>query len=171
MIGPMHTTVERVLIAAKQTMEAAGVNCLLTTLDTSGCPRARIMAAVDAGPDMSLWFVTNPATRKVEQIRKDRRAMVAWYDAKGQGYLTLNGEISFVDDPNEKQHHWREEMRVFFPGGPDTKDFMVLKFVPSHLELLSFSLGIATTPFAWRPVVLVRADAGWLIGDRAGSET
>ena len=54
-------------------MSAAGT-CTLITLDQEGRPRARVMDAFLPEDDFTVWFGTNPKSRKVAQIKNDPRA-------------------------------------------------------------------------------------------------
>ena len=56
--------------------------CALITLDSEGRPRVRVMDPFIPENDFTVWFGTNPKTRKVEQIKNNpdsRRIIVsAW---------------------------------------------------------------------------------------------
>jgi general stress protein 26 len=133
----------------------------LVTLDETGAPRARIMGAFEPDEAMTIWMATNPRTRKVADLRRDARAMMAYYDSKGGGYVTLSGRAEVVTDLAERRRRWTPEFACFFPGGPEGHDYVLLRFTPSRIEAMSFSLGVATRPFEYAPAVIVRSGSGW----------
>lgn len=162
---------DEVLDAARAIMKAAKY-CFLITLDKSGQPQARVMGSLDLELDMDVWMATNPKTRKVQEIRGDSRATLAYYDPKGDGYVTLVGRAHMVDDLREKRLHWREELRPFFPQGPEGGDYILIKFVSARVEVMSFSLGIATRPFTFRPQSSIeKTPGGFLRSDRGNGSS
>ena len=152
----------RVLEAARETMRAAHY-CFLVTLDSSGQPQARLMDPFEPEPDMVVWMGTKVGTRKVGQIRGDGRATLAYYDGTGAGYVTLIGSIRLVDDLEERRRRWKPGWEAFFGAGPEADDYLLLKFVPSQIEVMSFTHGVGADPTAFRPAILERSGSGWVV--------
>lgn len=150
----------RVLDAARQTISAAKY-CFLITLDKSGQPQARLMEPLELEPDMKIWMGTHTRTRKVRQLRDNSRATVACYDAAGVGYASLLGRARLEESLAERRRRWKEEWRSFFPQGPEGKDFILIEFVPQRIEVMNYSLGIATDPLAFRPAIVRREASVW----------
>jgi general stress protein 26 len=144
----------------RETMQATPY-CFLITLDGSGQPQARLMRWAEQEPNLTLWLVTNPATRKAQELRADSRATVACYDPQGEGYVTLAGRARLVSAPLEKRRHWQENWEDFFPAGPDDPAALLIEFTPERVEVMSFYRNLATTPFTFRPLILVRRGSGW----------
>jgi hypothetical protein len=48
-----------------------------------------------------------------------------------------------------KTAYWKEEWKDFYPDFPD--DYLLIKFVPSTLELSSTSMGIYSDAETWEP--------------------
>ena len=71
--------VKQVLDAVQATMKAEQY-CFLITLDNSGQPQARMVAALAVEPDLRVWIVTSPDTRKVKEIQEDDRTTMAFSD-------------------------------------------------------------------------------------------
>jgi general stress protein 26 len=155
---------EDVLEAARAGMNRAR-HCFLITLDASGRPQARLMDPFEPEADLTVWMATHPATRKVGQLRNDSRATLAYFDAEGTGYVTLIGEGLLVDDPEERRRRWKPEWEPFYPDGPEGDDYLLIRFVPSRVEVMSLSDGIAADPQSWRPAILDRRDGVWVPGD------
>ena len=160
-------TAERVLDAALITMKAARY-CFLITLDATGQPQARLVFGYGLGhdPDMTLRIATNPTTRKVREIARDGRATVAYGDAAGEGYVTLIGEARLVTDLAERRRWWDEELRPFFPHGPEDDDFLLIEFRPRRVEVMSFAHKVANEPDSWAPAVLEWEGGRWVLRER-----
>jgi general stress protein 26 len=144
----------------RETMQATPY-CFFITLDGNGQPQARLMRWAEQEPDLTLWLVTNPATRKAQELRVDSRATVACYDPQGEGYVTLAGRARLVSAPQEKRCHWQESWEDFFPAGPNDPAALLIAFTPERVEVMSFYRHLATAPFAFRPLMLVRRGLGW----------
>jgi general stress protein 26 len=133
--------------------------CFLITLDTSGNPQARVMQPLSLEDDFRVWMATSPVTRKFQEIRRDRRATLAYIDKKGD-YVTLAGEVFIREDKEVRDRLWKDEMKAFWPDGPD-RGFILLEFIPSRIEVLSFEKDVSGEPKGWRPVILRRKAKGW----------
>src|SRR6187401_651455 len=69
----------RILSAAREVMKKARYASLVT-LAADGQPQARIIDPADAGSDLTVWIATNPATRKVGELRANPRATLFYFD-------------------------------------------------------------------------------------------
>ncbi|MBS1827688.1 MAG: pyridoxamine 5'-phosphate oxidase family protein [Acidobacteria bacterium] len=152
-------TPDRVLEAARAVMESAEF-CFLITVDASTEPHARLMQPFPPDAQMHVWFGTNPASRKVAQIRKNPRTTLAYYDKAGPNYVTLSGTSRIADAPAERRKNWRKEWEAFFPGGPEGANYVVIEFIPQRIELISATHKIAVEP-ASPPAILYRTRSGW----------
>ncbi len=152
--------VKQILDAVRATMKAERC-CFLVTVDANGQPQARMVEALSVEPDMRVWMITNPETRKVKEIRNDSRATMVFSDNEGEGYATLIGNARLVDDVNRKKVLWKFEQGAFFPGGPEGEDSILIEFIPSRVEIMHFHLKIGIYPFDFRPKVLVKEGDSW----------
>jgi len=151
-------TREEILRAARRVIEAAGLATLIT-LDCEGQPQARIMDAFPPEKDFTVWMATNRSTRKVGQIRSDPRTTLHYVDPAGASYVTLIGRSEVVEDPAARERHWKEEWAAFYEDGPWGEDFLLIRFRPLRLEIVSIEHGIAAEPRSWRPAI-VEFDSG-----------
>lgn len=159
-LSAQPASVDQTIEAARSAMASAKF-CFLITVDELGQPRARLMEAFTPDEKLTIWFGTNPATRKVGQIRRNPRVTVAYYDPAGPNTVTLAGKARVVDSVEEKKKHWREGWDSFFPGGPGGKNYTVIEFVPDQVELISNSKNIGNAPASLLPAILVRSGGGW----------
>lgn len=160
--GRAPETAAHVLDVARATMATARF-CFLTTLDAAGYPQARLVQPLAPEPSMRVWFGTNSTTRKVQEIRADPRATVAYCDSQAGGYVTLRAQLRLVDDLTERRQRWREEWRTYFPEGPEDDDYLLIVCDPTRIEVMSLGLNVAVRPYTWRPAVLARSGATWAL--------
>ena len=50
--------------------------------------------------------------------------------------------------------HWKPDWKNFYRDEYRGQDYLLLRFVPRRLEIVSHAHGIAAEPMAWRPAVL-----------------
>jgi general stress protein 26 len=133
---------------------AAARYCSLITVGEDGHPQARIVDPFPPEGELTVWIATNPATRKVVQVRKDRRVTLLYFDPKGPGYVTILGEARLVDDPREKGKRWKPEWSRFYKDENRGADYLLIRIEPRRLEVVSEAHGLVNDPATWRPVTL-----------------
>jgi len=149
-VGAQQPTKSRedLLRAAREVIAGARYAALITK-DSTGFPQARAIDPLAPDSAFVVWIGTNPRTRKVNEIRRDRRVALYWFDPTTQGYVTLRGTARLVNDPAEKQRHWKPEWQRFYPDRE--RDFLLIAVRPERLEIVSPAHGIAGDSIAWRP--------------------
>ena len=134
--------------AAREIMTSAGT-CALITIDQEGRPRVRVMDPFVPESDFTVWFGTNPNSRKVDQIKKDPKVTLYYLDSDGSGYVMIHGTAQIVIDQEEKEKRWKVEWEAFYPN--KTEDYLLIKVSPEWLEVISYTRGIAGDPTTWEP--------------------
>ena len=138
----------KLINAAREIMTAAG-DCALTTLDEEGRPRVRAMSPFLPEDDLTVWFGTNPKSRKVEQIKNDSRVTLFYLDSDASGYVMIHGTAQIIDDPKEEEKYWKNEWESFYPNRP--VDYLLIKVTPLWLEVISYTRGVFGDPATWQP--------------------
>ena len=157
-------TAESVIAATKASMRAAQY-CFLITLSESGGPHARLVEPFEPEEDLTIWVGTWAESRKVREIEKDSRIALAFHDKQDTAYVTLIGSAKVESEIKKRRKYWRKEWIGFLPSGPEGNDYLLVKFVPSRIELMSFGSGILPKPYGLRPAVLDRSGESWVITD------
>lgn len=134
--------------AAKEIMESV-LCCAFITVDEEGTPRVRAMETIDPDEDMTTWFVTNPNSRKVQQIKNNPKVTLYYLDGDLSGYVTIHGTASLVNDLGEKKKRWKDQWIEHYPNKYD--DCLLIKVVPKWMEVLSMSRGIQNDSITWQP--------------------
>lgn len=157
-------TAEFFLEVAKSSMRSAEY-CFLITLGEKGEANARLVQPFDPEEDWTIWVGTWSKSRKVEEIQKDNRVTLAFHDKESTAYVTLLGSAQIERDTRKKQKYWRQEWIGFLPQGPEGDEYVLVKFIPLRIELMSFSRGILPQPYGLKPAVAVRSEDLWAVAD------
>ncbi len=139
------------LNAARDIMESAGT-CALITLDASGLPSVRVMDPFLPESDFTVWFGTNPKSRKVNQIKNNPKVTLYYLDKNSSGYAVIQGTAVLINDQSEKDKRWKTEWDAFYPN--KSEGYQLIKVSPQRLEVISYTHGIIGDPATWEvPVV------------------
>jgi general stress protein 26 len=114
-------------------IEKVGV-CMLTTRFDAGL-RAR---PVEARPDRDaglIFFVTDIRGAKDDEIEAHPDVCLTFIDPKNKAYLSITGRASVLRDRKKAADIWRKTDDVWWPGGPDDPNVLVLRVKPSTAEL------------------------------------
>ena len=143
---------EELLNAARDIIEGAGT-CALITSDASGLPSVRVMDPFIPESDFTIWFGTNPKSRKVNQIKNNPKVTLYYLDTNSSGYVVIHGNANLVNDQSEKDKRWKTEWDAFYPNRTD--DYQLIKVSPQRMEVISYTHGIIGDPKTWEvPVVI-----------------
>ncbi len=137
------------LVAAAREIMTATRYCALITTDAHGRTNARAMDAFAPDDNLVVWFGTNPASRKVAEIRRNPRVTLYYFDRENQAYVTLHGVARVVNDPQEKVRHWKEDWKDFYPDRQ--KDYVLIEVRPLRLEVVNTKTGIVGNSRTWNP--------------------
>jgi general stress protein 26 len=117
--------------------------CALITVGDDGQPQARTIDPSAPDADMAILFVTNPATRKVQQIERNSRVTLYYFDEKAPGYVTVIGTARRVEQ------RWLPKWTPFYPGGAASA--VVFEVKPVRIEVVDSSRGVTGDKQTWLP--------------------
>ena len=137
------------LIAAAREIMASSRYCALITFDGAGRANARAVDPFPPEENMVVWLATNPRTRKVAEIRWNRRVTLYYFDREAQAYVTIFGTARLVNDRGEKTKRWKDDWKVFYPDRD--KSYLLIEVTPERLEVVNVSKGILGDPKTWQP--------------------
>lgn len=130
---------------------------MLITHSPDGALRARPMAVADVDPNGDMWFATDRHSGKIDDIGADAHVNVSMQ--KGGKFVSLSGRASQVEDRRKVQEIWRETMKVWFPGGKDDPNLVLLRVDASEGEFWDNS-GLNAIKY------LIKAGNAYLHGER-----
>ena len=151
-IEPKDSINIKLVDAAKEIMTAAGT-CALITIDEEGRPRVRMMDPFLPESNLTVWFGTNPKSRKVAQIIKNPKVTLYYLDSDATGYVMIHGIAQLVDDQREKDKHWKEEWEAFYANKQE--NYLLIKVSPEWMEVISYRHGILGDPVTWKPPIVL----------------
>jgi general stress protein 26 len=123
-------------------------NYLQASLATSDAdqPRVRTVSPI-VEDDMSIWVTTRGTSRKVKQLRENRKICLAFVEPPdGDRAATVIGEALIIRDIRKKRRVWKLapfDLYEHFPDGPDSDDFCLLKIVVKRIEWREIGTGAA----------------------------
>ena len=121
----------------------------LITLDKNGQPRARIVEPFFSEKNHIIWIGTNPKSRKVRQLKNNSKATLHYFDKNKLAYVSLMGNAFLVNNDSIKKVKFKNGWDKFYPN--KKTDFLLIKFVPKTLELISISDGFTGDKTTWKP--------------------
>jgi len=117
-------------------MKENSLHAYLATCDGDQ-PRVRPVSPI-VEDDMSIWVTTGGTSRKVKQLRENPKICLAFVEQpNGDKAAIVIGEAQIIPDIGEKKRVWKLanfDLYEYFPNGPDSDDFCLLKIVIKRIE-------------------------------------
>lgn len=119
--------------------------CALTTVDSSGRPRNRVVHPVWTDEDGRLtgWLTTRRTPIKVAHLAGNPNVSLA-YIGKGTDLAYFDCTAEWLESPKDKEACWRAflsapeparyDPALIWPGGPDSETFAALRFTPYRVQ-------------------------------------
>ena len=101
---------------------------MLVTRSNEGGLRSRPMALAEIEDDGTTWFVTGADTTKTDEIAPHSAVNVAFQSSAT--FASLTGDAELVKDDAKARDLWREPWRVWFPGGPEEAELLLVRIRP-----------------------------------------
>ncbi len=146
-------SIEMKLFNAAREIMTTSNNCALISLDENGLPHARVMDPFVPEHDLTVWFGSNPQSKKVTQIKNNPQVTLYYLDSDASGYVTIHGRAQIVEDKTEKEKRWKDEWKIFYPRWPE--GYILIKVVPKWMEVISYTRGIAGDSVTWQAPMLL----------------
>ena len=91
--------------------------------------RARPMAVAHIEENGRMWFFSDDHSAKAHEIETDTRVhIVCQHDRSA--YLSLDGHAELVHDRAKVAELWKEPFQVWFPGGKDDPNIVLIGVTP-----------------------------------------
>jgi general stress protein 26 len=116
-----------------EVIEKAGI-CMMVTHFAAGL-RAR---PVEARPDRDnevIWFLTEARGLKDDEIEADPNVCLTFVYPKEKVYLSVTGKAFVRRDPERAEALWNAEQQVWWPGGPEDPNLLVMRVEPERAEM------------------------------------
>ncbi len=139
---------QKTLEAAKAIISRAYFGTLIT-LNEKGEAKARLMEPFAPEEHFVIYLATNPKSRKVKEIKRNHQATLHYIDEPRTGYVSFYGKIYIVENDSIKKVHWKKGWEQFYQNKTDA--YMLLKFIPDYMELISIRDSLTGNPENWQP--------------------
>lgn len=152
----IQTQTDTATVDLKEVIREIMVNaktCALITVDSLNRPRVRMMGTLKPDEDFTVWFGTNPNSRKVGQIQQNPEVTLYYIEEGNSGYVMLQGKAQLVNNTKEKEIHWNDEWKPFYPNYPE--DYILIKVTPNWMEVVSYKHNIVSKSENWEPQKIV----------------
>ena len=145
-----------------KSMIANGKYGIFISNGNDGWCSARLVQPIVDG-EFSIWIGTNPKLRKVIEVENNSKVTFAYQDAKEDANLIIYGHATIESSLQLRKKYWKPEWRLFFPLGPESKDYVLIRIEALKIEIMNFSKNIVPEPFGLKPVVIEKSDGTWAI--------
>lgn len=108
---------------------------MLVTYRPDGSPHARPMyTQKPLEGDDALWFMTDAASPKLEEIEQSHSVLLTYADPKTNNYVVVQGRASVLHDPETAKKLWNIHAQGWYPGGPDDPSLRLIRIDPTGAE-------------------------------------
>jgi len=102
---------------------------IISSVDKNGFPNTKAMLApVKREGIKTFYWHTNSPSMRVKQYRNNPKACIYFFDANLFIGIMLKGTMEVVEDEDIKREIWKDEFSIYYQGGVDGGDFILLKF-------------------------------------------
>ena len=105
----------------------------ISSVDENGYPNTKAMLApVKREGIKTLYWHTNSPSMRIKQYRNNQKACVYFCDRRFFRGVMLRGTMEVVDDKNVKEEIWKDEFSMYYQGGANDGDFIILRFTAEN---------------------------------------
>ena len=128
-------------------MKTAEAACL-STIDDNGFPQTRVMGNLrnteqypgltklfsELNDDFLTYLTTSKSSAKMQQIRDNPKVSLYFCNCAEFHTLLLVGCAEEVTDQEFKKQLWQDGWEMYWPGGPNSDEYVVLKLLPDFAK-------------------------------------
>lgn len=108
--------------------------CMMTTHD-GAMIRARPMVGAADRSARTIWFVTNRAFHKDDELRTDPRVCLAYSDSQTDTFVSISGLATLSEDRGRIQELWNPTFDALFSDGATDADALLIAVRPELAEV------------------------------------
>ena len=112
-----------------------GSRVAMLTTKFAGGLRARPMEARPDREARQIYFVTDLRGHKDDEIEAEHDVGLVFTDDASKAYLSITGRAVVLHDPAKARDIWKKDDDVWWPGGPDDENALILRVTPVTAEL------------------------------------
>jgi general stress protein 26 len=101
----------------------------ISSIDENGYPNTKAMLPpVKREGIKTFYWHTNSPSMRVKQYRNNPKACVYFCDKRFFRGVMLKGKMEVLDDKKIKKAIWKNEFEMYYKGGMNGGDFIIIKF-------------------------------------------
>ena len=101
----------------------------ISSVDESGYPNTKAMLApVKREGIKTFYWHTNSTSMRIRHYRNNPKACIYFCDKRFFRGVMLKGTMEVVEDAAIKNEIWKDEFSMYYQGGRDGGDFIIIKF-------------------------------------------
>ena len=101
----------------------------ISSVDESAYPNTKAMLPpVKREGIKTFYWHTNSPSMRIKQYRSNPKACVYFCDKRFFRGVMLKGIMEVIEDIETKKEIWKDEFSIYYQGGMDGGDFILLKF-------------------------------------------
>jgi len=101
----------------------------ISSIDENGYPNTKAMLPpVKREGIKTFYWHTNSPSMRVKQYRNNPKACVYFCDKRFFRGVMLKGKMEVLDDKKIKKAIWKGEFEMYYKGGMNGGDFIIIKF-------------------------------------------
>jgi general stress protein 26 len=115
-------------IMIENLIDKQGVS-FISSVDENGYPNTKAMLppVKREGIKVFYWHTNSPSMR-IKHYKNNPKACIYFCDKRFFRGVMLKGTMKVLDDKTIKQELWKDEFSMYYKGGMDGRDFIILKF-------------------------------------------
>lgn len=90
---------------------------MMTTVCKDGSLNSRPMVTLEPQLNGGLWFFTRADSAKVGEVEEEGQVNITYENSLESVYVSLSGMATLVQDRQQIEKLWKEELIVWFPEG------------------------------------------------------
>ena len=105
----------------------------ISSVDEAGYPNTKAMLApVKREGIKTFYWHTNSPSMRIGQYRNNPKACIYFCDKRFFRGVMLKGTMEVVDDKETKAAIWKDEFAMYYKGGANDGDFIILRFTAEN---------------------------------------
>jgi len=96
-----------------------------------------------------VYLVTNPKSRKVQEIKNNPRVSLTFQNKSQESYVTIKGRAFLIQDLDSKEKFWKKKWTPYYKD--IDKNALLIKVIPLSMEVVNSSKGIVGDKETWSP--------------------
>ena len=101
----------------------------ISSVDENGYPNTKAMLPpVKREGIKTFYWHTNSPSMRIKHYRNNPKACIYFCDKRFFRGVMLKGTMEVLDDIKTKKEFWKDEFSIYYNGGAEDGDFIIIKF-------------------------------------------